>query len=282
VTSEILIHFEGGIVTNHHMAARDLGRALIHMQNAVDRAHLERKYGRLWKYAKMRQEDYAVASLIALYPEEGGLKQRFSLPGGEILIERVYQALQYAIDRSHRFANQQIVTLADQASNQKNNLHHNNIEVLTYDQMVNSDIAHRRYGDRAINRELNQIVTMIRRRNVHVPLATFQFLDDSQKTVAFDRRSALAFNRAVSTRQLANPVRYVGRVRSLDRDTSKGKVKNLENEKDFVVSFTTDEDFNRMARYLETEEVVTFVGSPITEFGAFDPAAGDVMVLRVE
>ena len=95
-TGSLSLHFEGEIVTDHLVSARTLGKTLVHTQNAIDRAYLDLKYGNLWKYARMKGEDYPRADFFVLYPEEGGFIQELASSAGKEIsfVSRIHGPVQ--------------------------------------------------------------------------------------------------------------------------------------------------------------------------------------------
>ena len=73
IQCKVQIHFDGDITDNHQIPVRTLGKSLVHIQRAFDRAHLDRKFDNgVFKYARMTNEDYAQNELWVDIPEEGG------------------------------------------------------------------------------------------------------------------------------------------------------------------------------------------------------------------
>ena len=70
--SMIRIHYDGDIAENHQIPMRTLGKCLVHVQSAIDRAHLDLKYDGIWKYARMANDDYPNTEYIVQAPNEGG------------------------------------------------------------------------------------------------------------------------------------------------------------------------------------------------------------------
>ena len=148
------LHFEGDIVLNHMVTARTLGKSLVHTQNAIDRAYLDLKYGNLWKYARMRGDDYPSADFIVLYPEEGGFVQRLFSDTGKRIVNRISSALTPAMERVLAEGENVASSLLQQVENRKSQVERGILESTDFPSLVNNPggKVRRTYADWAINR----------------------------------------------------------------------------------------------------------------------------------
>lgn len=276
----IALHFDGDIVTDHKVTARTLGKALLHTQNAIDRAYLDTKYGNLWKHARMKSEDYAEADFIALYPEEGSLLQGLvSLSfSGVVIADRIRTAVRPAMERAMAQGEENASSLKDQYASRKNQIQHGIIEPQTYEQFVQHPDARvvRSYADRSINRELDQTLSMIRAKHAGESTLGITVGGNQTETYEFNKATSENFHRVISKRELGQPVIYRCNIRQLDNVLLNGKAINEVNERTVTLHFFSNEDFLKAHPYLANNQPMTFLGSPLIEYGAYDPNAGDV------
>jgi hypothetical protein len=272
------LHFSGDIVSNHLVSARTLGKSLVHTQNAIDRAYLDLKYGNLWKYARMKGDDYQSADFIALYPEEGGFIQELLSDAGKSIANRISSALSPAMDKVLAEGEDVASSISQQVENRKIQIARGIIEPQTFQLLVENpdNKVVRTYADRSINRELDQVLSII--RSQHAGESHLEIAVQGTKTLKFDfnKYKSEKFHALISRREVGDPVVYVSRVRQLDRDRLNGKVVNLENDKTLAIHFLHENDFVKAHPYLGNDSEMIFIGAPIIEYGAFDPNAGDI------
>jgi hypothetical protein len=278
MSSRLTLHFDGDIVSNHFVSARTLGKSLVHTQKAVDRAFLDLKYGNLWKHATMKAEDYHAADFIALYPEEGGFVQKLFSDSGRAIVDRISSALGPAMDRVLQEGDEVSDSLQQQVTNRKNQIENGLIEPSTFQHIVENPGAHvvRRYADRSINREIDQVLSMIRSRISGDSVLEIITEGSRTENYQFNRLKSKKFHSVISKRQVGEPVVYVARVRQLDRQLLNGKIINQENDKMMTIRFADESDFVKAHPYLGNNDEMVFIGAPIIEYGAFDPNSGDI------
>jgi len=274
----ISLHFDGDIVIDHQVTARTLGKLLTHTQNAIDRAYLDLKYGNLWKYARIHGEDYEEADFITLYPEKGGFIQKLQSDIGKKIIDRLSLALAPAMERVERKGDEVASSIIKQVENRKDQIQKGLIEPSDYQQLIEHPDKKvvRKYADRSINREFDQILTIIRSPHAGVSILEINAVGNETRTYTFNKSKSEIFHQIVSRREIGMPVIYNTRVLRLDKDMLNGKVVNLENDLKLSIFFSSEEDFLKVHPYLGNNEEMVFIGAPLIEYGAFDPKAGDV------
>jgi len=208
MSSSLTLHFDGDIVSNHFVSARTLGRSLVHTQNAVDRAFLDLKYGNLWKHARMKADDYHAADFIALYPEEGGFVQKLLSDSGKAIVDRISSALGPAMDRVLQEGDEVSDSLQQQVTNRKNQIEKGLIEPSTFQHIVENPGQHvvRSYADRSINREIDQVLSMIRSRNSGDSVLEITTEGSRTENYQFNRFRSERFHSIISKRQVGEPM----------------------------------------------------------------------------
>lgn len=278
--SLVQIHFDGDIAANHQVSMRTLGKTLTHLQNAMDRAYLELHYGQLWKFAKMRQEFYSDVELLVQEPKEGGYVLDF-LSSNKItknVVSRVSSAISGAVEESKKSGIAKSTKIEDSLNARIIQVENNIITPKNLKDIIENPEASiiRKYGDRAISREINQILSIIRAS--HSGDSTFElYLGGSNSAnFVFDRESAGRFNSTVSRKELGEPVLYEATISSLDRHNNNGKIFNLITEKVANIHFHNESFLEMAIPFFKEKKKMDFIGVPLIEYGAFDPNAGDI------
>lgn len=283
--NKIQIHFDGDIAENHQVSMRTLGRTIFHLQNALDRAYIENKYGSLWKHARMRGSDYEESTFLVQEPAEGGYVLDF-LASNDVtkkIVDRLAAALGPALEQAMQDGEDVAQSLAQQVETRQMQVEKKILEPQTFEHLVNnpSQKVIRSYGDRSITKEIDQILSII--RSQHAGESTFELVMKGSKThtFQFNRHTSEKFHRVVSKRSLGDPVIYVAKVSSLDFKNRSGKILNVTNEKTANIHFSNTGSFHKAKEYLGTNNEMTFIGCPVIEYGAFDPQAGDIHFIDI-
>jgi hypothetical protein len=226
----------------------------------------------------MKADDYHAADFIALYPEEGGFVQKLLSDSGKAIVDRISSALGPAMDRVLQEGDEVSDSLQQQVTNRKNQIEKGLIEPSTFQHIVENPGQHvvRSYADRSINKEIDQVLSMIRSRTSGDSVLEITTEGSRTENYQFNRFKSERFHSIISKRQVGEPVVYVARVRQLDRQLLNGKIVNQENDKTLTVRFADDSDFVKAHPYLGNNDEMIFIGAPIIEYGAFDPNAGDI------
>lgn len=164
----IQIHFDGDIAINHQVSIRTLGKTLSHLQNALDRAYLENKYGAIWKHARMRGNDYDESTFLVQEPKLGGYILEFlanSLVTKNI-IDRVAAAIAPALAQSMRQGEELAQSFSQQTETKRMQIENSIVKPSTFQGLIDqpSNAVIRSYGDRSITKEIDQILSIIRSR----------------------------------------------------------------------------------------------------------------------
>ena len=278
--SFVQIHFDGDIAVNHQVSMRTLGKTLTHLQNSIDRAYLEQHYGQLWKFAKMRQEFYSDVELMVQEPKEGGYILDFltSNPVTKAVINRVSSAVNDAVENSKQAGLDKAINIEESLGTRINQVESGKLVPKDLQDMIDNpgDSIIRRYGDRAISREIDQILSII--RSSYAGDSTFELIltGDISTRFDFNKESAVRFHSTVSRRELGEPVLYNATISSLDRHNKNGKIYNLITKRVANIHFFNEEFLEKAIPFFQEKKEMVFVGCPLIEYGAFDPNAGDI------
>lgn len=281
------IHFDGPIAADHMVSVRTLGKSLQHLQSSIDRAYLDTKYNGIWKYARMSPDDYGPTEFLVMAPRDGGyildFKSKVEQIGDKIL-DRINRAILPAYNEAAADGLRTFRSIAEQVENNKIQIENRMIEVRPFEDFVSNPPREvtRKYGDRSIAKEIDQVASLVRVPGVENSTVELTIKGTgNEKTYLFDRHKSQKFHKIVSSRQLGNPMLFVGAVQSLDRKNKNGKIINVSNQKTSTLHFGDDESFLKAHPFLGTDSPMTFIGCPFIEYGAYDPQAGDIYFIKL-
>ncbi len=279
---QILLHFDGDITRNHQVSLRTLGKGLFHLQAAINRAYLDTKYGEVWKGARMAHEDYEATEFWSRDPREGGYIIDFinESPLIKKTLTRMVRAVSPAIERSKKESLSNLGSLAQQASWRAEQVRQGIIEPLSYSQYLPT-ASENPYGDRAINKEVDMIASIVRSPGAGNSIVELLIGGDESSIFSFNRTSSENFHQFISKRSLGEPLIFTVRVTELDYKNKTGTVLNVESSKIAKLNFAGDEGFQSIKPYLGLTIDMRFLGAPIFEGGAFDTKAGDIFFISL-
>jgi hypothetical protein len=282
--ASIRIHFDGAMAAQHNIALRALSKSLTHLQSSIDRAYLDVKYQGIWKYAKLKAEDYSEVNFLTGMSQEGGYILDFAAQNAmsKEIVNRISRALQPAVDRAMRGGDSETRKIIEQMTLKKESLKSDLGRPLQYEDLVNNppEQVIRKYGDRSIVKEIDQMASILRTRDSDDGSSIeLKFYGDTSSTFTFDRPLSKRFHQVVSKRDLGDPIIYDVKVISLNHGNLSGKVFNLVSKKEAKVTCENEDDFFKLKPFLGRSESVKIIASPMIEYGTFDPVAGDIYFL---
>lgn len=289
MTSKIVIRFDGSLcIDEHKVSLRTLSRALQGVQGAVDRAYIDQRFGNVHKHARLPYDAYDDTEFVVGDPVEGSFVIDFTSALGREVVRRIIDALQDPYRKAREEAVADVVNVAEQIANRKFQIEHEIVEVRDINELnlQNDPLAMRTYGDKSISKEIDQVLTMVRRD----PDARFDItlqpqVGDIPQTFEFDQRTAKRFSAVLKQRQLGSPVICTGTVRELDhgqnqRANFKGKFINAASGKTVVIHIDNEERFSMLRPHIGGGEI-RILACPIVEYESFDPVAGDIQFIEV-
>lgn len=279
--AKILLHFEGDITKhNHSISLRTLGTSLTHLQAAINRAHLDVKYGEVWKNARLKHEDYEDTELWTNPPQEGGYIIDFvnDSPKLKRTLKRVVDAVTPAIEKSKSKALATAGSLAQQSDLRKEQISKGIIEPTELEDYIPT-ASQLPYGDRAINKEIDLLAGVIRTPNAG--RSTIELFIDGEKSsiFRFNRIQSENFHSFISKRSLGDPLVFSANVLELDAKNKSARIHNLVTGKDIKMAFAGDDSFEKIKPFLGIKTPMRFYGSPIYEGGTYDFRGGDVFFI---
>lgn len=291
IKNQITIHFDGAIAINHSVQLRTFSKSLDNLQNAIDRAYLDVKYGNIWKNARLKAEDYGPTDFLVMQTREGGfIADLVGAAGGDKIVSRIYQALAPAYELSKKHAMQQHEKLVDQAEKRRKHYKAGSQTAIEYQSLIDTPDPRQTtaYGDRSIVKEFDQIASTIRARDGDGSVIEIDlYAGKAFPKMIFDTETAKAFHNVVAVRTLGDPVKIPITLRALDsggsNGISKAKAYNMFSQKEFNLHIHTERGFTSLRKYLKKRDPVEFnvIACPVLEYGAFDPLAGDMYFIDI-
>lgn len=290
--NRIYFHYDGPIAVDHKVTVRTLGHTLAHLQAAIDRAAIEIKYGSVAKHGRLRSADYPLTDFVVGEPEEGGYILNLFNSGPLKIVDRINAA----IARAYVEASSEVIpfteSLVKQAERSAAAVHlgaQNPAELTTVLAKMDERKQNARYADRAINREIDQLLSQVRVDRYSGSVLELQFAGESTSPMySFDKNLATRFHNVVAVRTLGDPVRLNVKLRALDGGSSTnrsiGKAIHVESGKTFTLHFRSPEDFNSVVPYMRANKrpAVAIVACPVLEYGVFDSKAGDMFFVGLD
>lgn len=286
--ARITFHYDGPIAENHQLSLRVLAQTLNHLQSAIDRAYLDDKYGNVWKYARLKSTDYAETDFIVGTPRDGGYILDLMREGAENIAQRIHSAISDVIAAPWDEGADEAAGLLKQSQRRAVQLNAGVFPGRTIqDYILAQEMGNmRRYGVRAISKEIDQILANIRRDSEGDEENTLELeFGFGHKTVShhFDQDDAHAFHQKISLRELGEPLRYEGVLRSIDRGKLDQKIKQppkakltLQSGRDVMLHLGTEAAYDELAPFMTGNQVIAIFASPLLEFNSFDPNSGDL------
>src|SRR5690606_10992841 len=130
-------------------------------------------------------------------------------------------------------------TLVQQVNNGKNQIARGLIEPTDYQDLIDRPKRKyvRKYAGRAINRELDQILSIVRSQHSGESSLTLNLMGSSTESYQFKRYKSEKFHKIVSRREIGEPVVYIVKARQLDHHLLNGKVINSQNDRTLSIKF---------------------------------------------
>lgn len=288
----VWFHFDGSIAENHRISLRTLGKTASHLQSAIDRAYLDVKYDSVFKYQKLKTTEYEAVEFITLDAQEGGYIleaiAKKSNDTAKAIIKRFNSALVSAHDKDLTAGETESNSLADQA-NLRSRVFDRNGEAITYDDFVSQELNQlsRSYGERSINKEVDQILSLIRVDRFQDSIFEIQlFGESSGPKLSFDNAKAKLFHKVISERRVGKPLIFELELRSLDAgktgQVAHGKAKNLATNIECNMLIPNPRVFGKLVSHLRRSKRkrLLVVACPIFEYDSWDPVGGDVVVIE--
>jgi len=281
--------FDGALVRNQHQVTmRDLGKTMVAIQAAADRACLDVLHGNVWKHQKLRRGQYETVEFIVGTPHKGSYVIDFISDLAGNIVDRMRKAIENPYAQAIADGEAEIYTIGHQIAGKKDlaNIPDKLIKFVDLEDAKNPLIT-RSYGDKSINKEFAQMLNAVAREPDGYLKLVLKADDNSRAyTFEFDNEIAKKFKRIIGARQLGHPVIYEGSVRQLDKGTERmknftGKFTNIANKKTVVLKIEDREDFDTLVPFLTSDDPIKIVASPIIEFSSFDPTGGDIQFLKM-
>jgi hypothetical protein len=276
IKATVKVHFDGEFVAGHKISARVLSLSLLHIQTAIERAYLDITHKGVWKYARMRNQDYEQTEFFIKKLKRGGIIcDLFSKAKDSA---RVVDRVSRAINAVKLQGKTPLPMFRDQARALKNRVLSRQVIPLTFKDFVENpgEEIIRQYGDRSIGKEIDQVLSNLRREDIGDSKINIALTGTSTQDFEFNKASSERFHSTVARRGVAKAIIYKGKLTALDMATKKGKFDNSETQKTSTLHLDNDADLLKVHPFLISTSEMVFVGAPLIEFGSIEPNSGDV------
>lgn len=286
----IALHFDGDFVRGESVTVRTLAHALLSIQRMVDKALIFEKRGVLKKHDALPNSLYSEADMVVGKFEKGcvkvpllGLKNESvvsmlkgvfhdpyhqSISNLEIERHPLVRGYQGALNRAYygsRFAT-----------------HHEIID--------NFEERALRYFSEAVFRDFDNLISPLRSRSISVDGRISLELFDRMGVVEydFDKSSSLRFHKIISAKQFGPLVEYEGRLTAFGESKRSdfpyvGKFYSFASKQEHKILVGLDEHADALRPYnAKKGKKLSFIGSPVEAWGAFDDKKGDIVLLKIQ
>ncbi len=288
----IIFHYDGPIAEKHKVTVRTLGHTLTHLQCAIDRAYLDLNYGAVAKHARLKAKEYPLTDFVVGQPADGGYILDLFNSGRLKIVDRINLAVSRAFGEAANETLPFVESLVQQAERRAEAVKGGAQRPIGFSaSMPAADLNNQRarYADRAINREVDQVLSQIRVDRYQGSTMELKLTGDRAHPIyKFDAATSARFHQVVSTRSLGHPVTLTVKFRALDGGNPSshpiGKAIHKESGKVFIIHFKSADDFNSVVPYMRANKrpEVTIVACPVLEYDVFDWDAGDMFFIRLE
>lgn len=282
----IYFHYDGPIAERHEVTVRTLGQTLVHIQSAIDKAFMELNYGSVEKFGRLKTQDYPLTDFIVGRPRDGGYILDLINSGRLRIADRINAAVAEAFRRTASEAISFTESLVHQAEHRSGAVSagaQRPTAIADFVSRIPSNVQRVRYADRAINREIDQVLTQIRADRYGGSTLELQFSGESANPVySFNAANASKFHQVVAERTLGDPIALTITLRAMDGGNNSsgltGKAIRKDNGKSFILHFKSEADFDSLVPFMRANnrQEITIVACPVLEYGVFDTDAGDM------
>jgi hypothetical protein len=183
--SEIQLHFDGDFALNHQVSIRTLGKTLSSL-------HLDIEYGGVQKHSKVKGSEYRNTDFWVESPREGGYILKFNSPltKSKEIINRISRAILPAYDLALEQGELETSRIVKQVLIRKTQVREKLVipeefdiskEIMSEQQTLHS------YGDRSINKEIDQMVSIIRSKHSGNSTLELQLVSNANSNLKCNR-----------------------------------------------------------------------------------------------
>jgi ribosomal protein S17E len=276
------VTYSGALAPNNQASIRTLAKTFTSLQRAIDRSFIDSSTGELWKYARMKSEDYNHCDIYFVRSEEGSFWAIIDSTSANI--QEALSRLRVSMHDIHARSIAGFIETASQLKEdyrtRKLSLANPDIRIRDYVDVADDPHIRTSYAVRSISKEIDQMIAPLRsdQLNGEAGIALTLYLDSGLYAFEFNRETSERFHKIVSKKVLGEHIGYVGRVYEMNSKTLRAKIDHAYEgvSSSSVIYFENKEDYSEFNATVKTDDVGAFVGCPVIECGGFDPFGGDV------
>lgn len=239
----------------------------------------------MYKHARLSQSNYEETTFYVGQIREGSfildLVNRTTT--GQQIVKKISDAIREPFQRTQAQGLIESVNLAERATGISRRVTDNPTTVKNYETGIHKieTALERTYGVRSIAKEIDQILSIIRSEMAGESYFELELISNQEilHTYNFNKESSISFHKTVTQRNLSHPLRYTGRLRSLDIKTLSGKYINSNTDKTSTIYIKDRVDFEKLKPHLAN--TVAIIACPIIEFGSYDTTSGDIFFITL-
>lgn len=287
MASQIILRFTGAFAPENRISARTLAHTLLYLQRSIDKVVIYEKYGSLRKYSQLPNDEYALADLIVLPFEQGSIKipllnNAIKNLGGRLrgFLEEPYQQAAAEISETDSSLLGQVAAAYNRS--QKRNPDKYNHQYL----IDHPEVSENEYAQYAVVNDINHLLSPLRSSAITEAETISMHIKDKERSGSyeFDKNISTHFNRIIKSRKLGPEVVYLGKLAGLEKTRRggfpyAGKFVSDDTGKEMRLWVSNETDALALNPYNLSSESFAFWGSPISQFGTFDPIRGDIVFL---
>lgn len=283
--NQITLVFDGTLTPSHSVSLRTLAYTVPHFQRAIDKTVYFQQRGEIRKYTALPSELHHMADLYLNELEEGSLRFPFL---SDLVKEVPVYFKNFLSEPYERAANEvhgYTGILKTDLETSKINVAHDNANATTQADLIDKNAELKiAQAQASVLKDLSTSLSVVRSTEG----AIMSFNVDSHSGAAefeFDQLRAARFAKLTTTKRLADPALYTGRITGLEKQRGSSQ---FEYSAKFLSALTNQEskihisDYNdalKLHSYNLSSKHVNFWAAPIATYDAFDPVRGDLVFI---
>jgi hypothetical protein len=280
---QIILTFDGTLAPRHSVSLRTLSYTIPHFQRAIDKTVYFKHIGEIRKFSSLPVELHGYADLYINQLEAGSLR----IPFFSELMKGVPQLFSDFMSKPFQQSASQVVKqtnlLAADLESNKIGAELDNLEYVTQEQLIETEGDRKlAYAQAAVLKDMSQALSVVRTTPGAI-LNVGVSADSGHNDFTFDQGRAVRFAQVSTTRRLADPAIYLGRITGLERLRKTGQ---FQYSAKFLSRVTGQEskllvdsyaDALKLHPYNLLSKDIVIWAAPVALHDSFDPVRGDIV-----
>lgn len=282
-TRQIVLTFDGTLAPRHSVSLRTLSYTIPHFQRAIDKTVYFKHIGEIRKFSSLPVELQGYADLYIDQLEAGSLK----IPFLSDLMKGVPQLYSDFMSKPFQQSASQVVKqsnlLAADLESNKIGVELDSLDHITQEQLIETEADRKlAYAQAAVLKDMSHALSVVRTTPGAI-LNVGVSGDRGHNDFMFDQGRAVRFAQIATTRRLADPAIYVGRITGLERLRKTGQ---FQYSAKFLSRVTGQEskllvddydDALKLHPFNLLSKDIAIWAAPVSLHDSFDPVRGDIV-----